>query len=123
MKKYLILLITVLTSLHVSAQSDGSQLWLGKQYANSCQVISQLPDDATAKIAKQELENNWRGKNVELKIDKSLNLGEGYNIYARPAQQGDNIQYEATICLIREKVVTFRMVKLNLLLSIFLITK
>ena len=97
MKKYLILLITVLTSLHVSAQSDGSQLWLGKQYANSCQVISQLPDDATAKIAKQELENNWRGKNVELKIDKSLYLGEGYNIYARPAQQGDNIQYEATI--------------------------
>ena len=97
MKKYLILLFTVLTSLHVSAQSDGSQLWLGKQYANSCQVISQLPDDATAKIAKQELENNWRGKNVELKIDKSLNLGEGYNIYACPAQQGDNIQYEATI--------------------------
>lgn len=97
MKKYLILLFTVLTSLHVSAQSDGSQLWLGKQYANSCQVISQLPDDATAKIAKQELENNWRGKNVELKIDKSLNLGDGYNIYARPAQQGDNIQYEATI--------------------------
>lgn len=97
MKKYLILLFTVLTSLHVSAQSDGSQLWLGKQYANSCQVISQLPDDATAKIAKQELENNWRGKNVELKIAKSLNLGEGYNIYARPAQQGDNIQYEATI--------------------------
>ena len=97
MKKYLILLFTVLTSLHVSAQSDGSQLWLGKQYANSCQVISQLPDNATAKIAKQELENNWRGKNVELKIDKALNLGEGYNIYARPAQQGDNIQYEATI--------------------------
>ena len=97
MKKYLILLFSVLTSLHVSAQSDGSQLWLGKQYANSCQVISQLPNDATAKIAKQELENNWRGKNVELKIDKSLNLGEGYNIYARPAQQGDNIQYEATI--------------------------
>ena len=97
MKKYLILLFTVLTSLHVSAQSDGSQLWLGKQYANSCQVISQLPDDATAKIAKQELENNWRGKNVELKIDKALNLGEGYNIYARPAHQGDNIEYEATI--------------------------
>ena len=97
MKKYLILLFTVLTSLHVSAQSDGSQLWLGKQYANSCQVISQLPDDATAKIAKQELKNNWRGKNVELKIDKALNLGEGYHLYARPAQQGDNIQYEATI--------------------------
>lgn len=97
MKKYLILLFTVLTSLHVSAQSDGSQLWLGKQYANSCQVISQLPNDATAKIAKQELENNWRGKNVELKIDKALNLGEGFRLYARPAHQGDHIQYEGTI--------------------------
>ena len=31
--------------------------------------------------------------------------------------------YDLTGCLIREKVVTFRMVKLNLLLSIFLITK
>ena len=30
---------------------------------------------------------------------------------------------DADGCLIREKVVTFRMVKLNLLLSIFLITK
>ena len=97
MKKYLILLFTVLTSLHVSAQSDGSQLWLGKQYANSCQVISQLPNDATSKIAKQELENNWRGKNVELKIDKALNLGEGFRLYARPAHQGDHIQYEGTI--------------------------
>ena len=97
MKKYLIFLLTVLTSLHVSAQSDGSQLWLGKQYANSCQVISQLPNNATAKIAKQELENNWRGKNVELKIDKALNLGEGFRLYARPAHQGDHIQYEATI--------------------------
>ena len=29
----------------------------------------------------------------------------------------------AVPCLIREKVVTFRMVKLNMLLSIFLITK
>ena len=30
---------------------------------------------------------------------------------------------ECNHCLIREKVVTFRMVKLNMLLSIFLITK
>ena len=33
------------------------------------------------------------------------------------------IQNFLSLCLIREKVVTFRMVKLNLLLSIFLITK
>ena len=33
------------------------------------------------------------------------------------------IIFVAEYCLIREKVVTFRMVKLNLLLSIFCITK
>ena len=31
--------------------------------------------------------------------------------------------FSIVLCLIREKVVTFRMVKLNMLLSIFLITK
>ena len=36
---------------------------------------------------------------------------------------GDMIKTIRTECLIREKVVTFRMVKLNMLLSIFLITK
>ena len=34
-----------------------------------------------------------------------------------------NEESECLTCLIREKVVTFRMVKLNMLLSIFLITK
>ena len=34
-----------------------------------------------------------------------------------------NDAFSKYICLIREKVVTFRMVKLNMLLSIFLITK
>ena len=33
------------------------------------------------------------------------------------------VLYVKKLCLIREKVVTFRMVKLNLLLSIFCITK
>ena len=97
MKKYLISLFMVLASLQASAQNDGSSLWLGKASANACQVTTSAEENATVKIARQELENSWRGKNVELKIDKSLNLGEGYNIYARPAQQGDNIQYEATI--------------------------
>ena len=35
----------------------------------------------------------------------------------------DAFLIEKSMCLIREKVVTFRMVKLNMLLSIFLITK
>ena len=97
MKKILISLFMVLASLQASAQNDGSSLWLGKAYANSCQVTTSADEDATVKIARQELENNWRGKNVELKIDKALNLGEGFRLYARPAHQGDHIQYEATI--------------------------
>ena len=97
MKKILISLFIVLASLQASAQNDGSSLWLGKAYANSCQVTTSAAEDATVKIARQELENNWRGKNVELKIDKALNLGEGFRLYARPAHQGDHIQYEATI--------------------------
>ena len=97
MKKYLIALFTVLASMSVNAQDNGYSLWLGKPYANSCQVNTAMAEDATVKIAKQELENNWRGKTVNLKIDKSLNLGEGYNIYACPSHQGDNMQYEATI--------------------------
>ena len=40
-------------------------------------------------------------------------------IYLKQKYPNLKIEY----CLIREKVVTFRMVKLNLLLSIFLITK
>ena len=36
---------------------------------------------------------------------------------------GYSNRIERMFCLIREKVVTFRMVKLNMLLSIFLITK
>ena len=97
MKKILISLFMVLASLQASAQNDGSSLWLGKAYANSCQVTTSADEDATVKIARQELENNWRGKNVELKIDKALNLGEGFRLYARPAHQGDHIRYEATI--------------------------
>ena len=37
--------------------------------------------------------------------------------------EGGYVYLDKTSCLIREKVVTFRMVKLNMLLSIFLITK
>ncbi len=97
MKKYLISLFMVLASLQASAQNNWSSLWLGKASANACQVTTSAEENATVKIARQELENSWRGKNVELKIDKALNLGEGFRLYARPAHQGDHIQYEATI--------------------------
>ena len=96
-KKCLMAGCMLLASLQASAQNDGSGLWLGKAYANSCQVKTNADDNATIRIASQELANHWRGKSAELKIDKALDLGEGYNIYARPAHQGDNIEYEATI--------------------------
>ena len=96
-KKCLMAGCMMLASLQASAQNDGSGLWLGKAYANSCQVKTNADDNATIRIASQELANHWRGKSAELKIDKALDLGEGYNIYARPAHQGDNIEYEATI--------------------------
>ena len=97
MKKYLISLFMVLASLQASAQNDWSSLWLGKASANACQVTTSAEENATVKIARQELENSWRGKNVEVKIDKALNLGEGFNLYVRPIHQGNQIKYEATI--------------------------
>ena len=97
MKKYLISLFMVLASLQASAQNDWSSLWLGKASANACQVTTSAEENATVKIARQELENSWRGKNVELKIDKAQNLGEGFNLYVRPIHQGNQLQYEATI--------------------------
>ncbi len=97
MKKYLISLLALFASFQASAQNDGSLLWLGKPSPNSCQVTTSASDNATIKIAKQELEYLWNGKNVELKLDKSLNLGEGYTLYARPTYEGNGIRYEATL--------------------------
>ena len=54
-------------------------------------------NDATFRIAQQELKDNWHGKQVELKIDKSLNLGEGYKLQVTPSPQEGNTQYAATI--------------------------
>ena len=103
MKKYLILLLTVLTAIPSFVQGQtireslGFNLWLGKVLANSCQVTSQIPSDPTSQIAQKELEEHWNGKTVNLKIDKSLNLGEGFHLYVQPASQGDNSPYKATI--------------------------
>ena len=70
--------------------------------------------------------------------DDTWSKNDAIGVYASSSGNttGDNKKYVTTngdgtfeaadnnnICLIREKVVTFRMVKLNLLLSIFLITK
>lgn len=84
MKKYLILSLAFAFALTTKAQiffqktSDGSMLWLNKQGYNTCLVKGMTDKDATLSIAKDELTKYNKGKEVSIRIDPLLNLGEGY---------------------------------------------
>lgn len=84
MKKYLILSLAFAFALTIKAQiffqktSDGSMLWLNKQCYNTCLVKGMTDKDATLSIAKDELTKYYKGKEVSIRIDPLLNLGEGY---------------------------------------------
>ena len=84
MKKYLILSLAFAFALTTKAQiffqktSDGSMLWLNKQGYNTCLVKGVTDKDATLSIAKDELTKYYKGKEVSIRIDPLLNLGEGY---------------------------------------------
>ena len=84
MKKYLILSLAFAFALTTKAQiflqktSDGSMLWLNKQGYNTCLVKGMTDKDATLTIAKDELTKYYKGKEVSIRIDPLLNLGEGY---------------------------------------------
>lgn len=84
MKKYLILSLAFAFALTTKAQiflqktSDGSMLWLNKQGYNTCLVKGMTNKDATLSIAKDELTKYYKGKEVSIRIDPLLNLGEGY---------------------------------------------
>ena len=84
MKKYLILSLAFGFALTTNAQnffqktSDGSMLWLNKQGYNTCLVKGMTDKDATLSIAKDELTKYYKGKEVSIRIDPLLNLGEGY---------------------------------------------
>lgn len=84
MKKYLILSLAFAFALTTNAQiflqktSDGSMLWLNKQCYNTCLVKGMTDKDATLSIAKDELTKYYKGKEVSIRIDPLLNLGEGY---------------------------------------------
>lgn len=84
MKKYLILSLAFAFALTTKAQiffqktSDGSMLWLNKQGYNTCLVKGMTGKDATLSIAKDELTKYYKGKEVSIRIDPLLNLGEGY---------------------------------------------
>ena len=84
MKKYLILSLAFAFALTTKAQisfqktSDGSMLWLNKQGYNTCLVKGRTNKDATLSIAKDELTKYYKGKEVSIRVDPLLNLGEGY---------------------------------------------
>uniref|UniRef100_UPI004026FA1D alpha-glucuronidase n=1 Tax=Segatella hominis TaxID=2518605 RepID=UPI004026FA1D len=84
MKKYLILSLAFAFALTTNAQnffqktSDGSMLWLNKHGYNTCLVKGMTDKDATLSIAKDELTKYYKGKEVSIRIDPLLNLGEGY---------------------------------------------
>lgn len=84
MKKYLILSLAFAFALTTNAQfffqktSDGSMLWLNKKGYNTCLVKGKTDKDATLSIAKDELTKYYKGKEVSIRIDPLLNLGEGY---------------------------------------------
>lgn len=84
MKKYLILSLAFAFALTTKAQiffqktSDGSMLWLIKQCYNTCLVKGKTDKDATLSIAKDELTKYYKGKEVSIRVDPLLNLGEGY---------------------------------------------
>lgn len=84
MKKYLILSLAFAFALTTNAQiflqktSDGSMLWLNKQCYNTCLVKGMTDKDATLSIGKDELTKYYKGKEVSIRIDPLLNLGEGY---------------------------------------------
>lgn len=84
MKKYLILSLafafapTTKAQIFLQKTSDGSMLWLNKQCYNTCLVKGMTDKDATLSIAKDELTKYYKGKEVSIRIDPLLNLGEGY---------------------------------------------
>ena len=84
MKKYLILSLAFAFALITKAQiffqktNDGSMLWLNKQGYNTCLVKGKTDKDATLSIAKDELTKYYKGKEVSIRVDPLLNLGEGY---------------------------------------------
>lgn len=86
MKKYLITLLALTASLTILAQetpqpsNHESSLWLGECNYGHCQVVLPQQEDATLDIARKELTKSYQGKKVAIKIVKSLNLGEGYQL-------------------------------------------
>ena len=105
MKKYLIFLFALATTLVAQAQvssqqpNEGSSLWLNKKTYQSCQVnMDGINKDATLAIAQDELSKYYQGKEVSIIINTSLHLGEGFQLTA--TSNTDNISSDANVSII-----------------------
>ena len=100
MKKIFLFLATLTFAANMLAD-DGYKLWLGYWDATKpafAPNITANVSSPTVDIARSELSNGWRynGK-VQLILDKSLKLGEGYRLSAQCTELGDIGNYQATI--------------------------
>lgn len=72
--------LTILAQKSPQPSNHESSLWLGECNYGHCQVVLPQQEDATLDIARKELTKSYQGKKVAIKIVKSLNLGEGYQL-------------------------------------------
>ena len=99
MKKTYLLIATLAFASSMLAD-DGYKLWLGlwDQTRSDVPKVTADAESPTINIARAELSNGWRGGDINLKIDKSLALGEGYRLTAQATTMGCTGCYDATVC-------------------------
>ena len=87
-------MLTALCLLAFAAKADdGYNLWLGpwNPSRRDCPAVTANAQSPTIDIARSELANGWRlGSEVQLVLDKSLKLGEGYRVVARSKTAGNH---------------------------------
>ncbi|QJX48939.1 alpha-glucuronidase [Hymenobacter taeanensis] len=89
MRKLLFILLLLSTSAGLRAE-DGHQLWLRKQQAVPVKVVSSATNSPVVAMAKQELQQGWRGKagasvSLTLKKDKAIKY-DGFRLIPNGVQ-------------------------------------
>ena len=87
------MLIALCLLAFAAKADDGYNLWLGpwNPSRRDCPAVTANAQSPTIDIARSELANGWRlGSEVQLVLDKSLKLGEGYRVVARSKTAGNH---------------------------------
>ncbi len=97
MKKLLFIFLSLVAL--IGRADDGHLLWLGA--ARTADILPSVQvqgvSSTTATIARNELQQAWRGKAVSLRLDRSLDLGDGFRITTSGGGASDMSQATATI--------------------------